>query len=474
MRPSTGRIRARGLLLIGLAVALCVAAAPAAHAVPLPLVSSTTYATAADDAYTCVTTGPDGAVYAAGYAQKDGALGASVLLLVKYVDDGTALSEAWHTIAGSGQPMTAVRVAVDASGNLIVAGNEGPFAFHGASSDIAVVKFSPAGEELWRTTYDGPAHKLDYVTDLELDGEGNAVVCGASTGRGTGRDYVTIKVTAGGQRAWARRHAGPTTYDEARSVALDPAGNVYVTGSSRYGASIPRRQGPPRAVTISYSPTGQRRWTLVDKRGGTTSGSAVDYCALQGAEGIVVTGVRTPAGQSYEHIYFAMYRTADASLLWSRTPTSGTKSGEWSLAAALDESGAPVAAGYRIARSDMRAWLTGVSDAGRAVWQSAYDSTYQSAGIAEFDAVAVGAGGGLLAAGSVVTGYPRPEMQMPTTFLVRYSPDRPVTAPLDYVGAGSATSHDACKAVAIGDHGMYAVGLSAEGDDDSDAVLLKF
>ena len=75
MRSSTGRTRARRLLLIVLAVALCGAAAPAAQAAPLPLVSSTTYATAADDGYTCVTTGPGGAVYAAGYAQKDGALG---------------------------------------------------------------------------------------------------------------------------------------------------------------------------------------------------------------------------------------------------------------------------------------------------------------------------------------------------------------------------------------------------------------
>jgi hypothetical protein len=461
-------------LLILLALALCGAAAPVALAAPLPLASSTTYATAADDGYTCVTTGPGGAVYAAGYAQKDGALGPSVLLLVKYVDDGQGLTEAWHTLAGSGKPMTAARVAVDASGNVIVAGNDGPFAFHGPSSDIVVMKVSPAGEVLWRSTYDGPAHKLDYVRDLTLDADGNALVCGASTGIGTGRDYVTIKVTADGQRAWARRYAGPTTYDAAMGVTLDPDGNVYVTGQSRYKASIPGRQGPPRAVTISYGPSGQRRWILVDKRGRTTSGNAVDYCGVQGAEGIVVTGVRTPVGQSYEHIYFAKYRTADASLVWSRTPTSGTKSGEWSLAAALDGSGAPVAAGYRIAGGDMRAWLMGVSVVGRDAWRSGYASTFQASGMAEFNSVALGANGGVLAAGRVTTDTPQFGRQLPSTFLVRYSPDRPVTAPLDYIGAGSATSYDACNDVAIGDRGKYAVGVSAEGDDDSDAVLLKF
>ena len=473
----SSRVRASAcwrLPLALLAVALCGAVAPAAQAAPLPLVSSTSYATAADDGYTCVTSGRCGAGYAAGYAQKDDALSSSDLLLVKYVDDGKVLTEAWHATVESGQPVTAVRVAVDASGNVIVAGNDGPFAFHGASSDIVVVKFSPAGEELWRSTYDGPAHKLDYVKDLELDGEGNAFVCGASTGVGTGRDYVTIEVTASGERAWARRYAGPTTYDEARSLTLDPEGNVYVTGSSRYRASSAGRQGPLRAVTISYSPTGRRRWTLVDKRGRTTSGSAIDYCGVQGAGGIVLTGVTTPVGQSYEHTYFAKYRTADGGLLWSRTPNSGAKWSEWSLAAALDGSGAPVAAGYRIARGDMRGWLTGVSEVGRDAWQSAYASGFQSAGIAELDAVTVAADGGVLAAGSVVTGIPLPGKQLPSTFLVRYSPDRPVTAPLDYVGAGSATTYGACNDVAIGDRGMYAVGVSAEGDDDSDAGVLKF
>jgi len=145
----SSRVRASAcwrLPLALLAVALCGAVAPAAQAAPLPLVSSTSYATAADDGYTCVTTGRGGAVYAAGYAQKDDALSSSDLLLVKYVDDGKVLTEAWHATVESGQPVTAVRVAVDASGNVIVAGNDGPFAFHGASSDIVVVKFSPAGE----------------------------------------------------------------------------------------------------------------------------------------------------------------------------------------------------------------------------------------------------------------------------------------------------------------------------------------
>jgi hypothetical protein len=52
--------------------------------------------------------------------------------------------------------------------------------------------------------------------------------------------------------------------------------------------------------------------------------------------------------------------------------------------------------------------------------------------------------------------------------------DREDSPPLDYVGAGSATTADLCTAVAIGANGMYAVGRQGSTTGDSDAVILKF
>ena len=62
----------------------------------------------------------------------------------------------------------------------------------------------------------------------------------------------------------------------------------------------------------------------------------------------------------------------------------------------------------------------------------------------------------------------------PTAFLVRYSPGWPITAPLDYVGPGSATSQGRCTAVAIGTDGKFAVGQQTGAAGDLDAVLMKF
>ena len=459
--------------LAALAVLLILLLAPAAWAAPLPLVSSTSYASAGDDGFTCVTTGPDGAVYAAGYAQQNAALTSGVLLLVKYVDDGSKLTEAWHVLAGY-EPMTAVKVAVNSYGDVIVAANRGRGDFHGNGGDIVVEKVSPAGEPLWTSEYDGRAHGLDYVKAMTLDRDGNVIVCGSSFDKGTGRDYVTIKFTSGGGRAWVRKYAGPSDFDEARDVTVDPAGNVYVTGQSRMKSPIPGRSGLPRAVTISYAPGGRQRWIVVDKRKHSTSGVTLDYCGVAGAKGVVLSGSRWPLHARYEHLYFDKYRSSDGHVVWTSTVNTTARVTEWPSAAALDASGAPIVAGGSNAQGGIEALLAGVSANGLQPWSSYITSITDNPAWAEFADVAVASDGRILAAGQTATAAMPEEGDQPTAFLVRSSTGWPVTAPLDYIGDGGPTTYDACKAVAIGDRGMYAVGKAAEGSGDTDAVLLKF
>ena len=456
--------------LTALAVLLILCAAPAAYAASLPLVWSGTVSSPDSAGFTSVATGPDGAVYAAGYTSRNDADTASRLLLVKYVDAGTTMSTAW-SVALPDEYTSAAKVAVDAQGDVIVAGTQGAAAFRGAGSDILALKFSAAGALLWRKTWDGAAHRMDYVKDLALDASGNAIVSGASAGGKTGRDYITVKFNAGGSRAWARRYAGPSDFDEARSVTVDPSGNVYVTGQSRVPASKPGISGPPRVVTISYSPAGVRRWIVLGGRRTFSSGAAIMYCDAQGAEGVVLAGWRYSGSPRSGHTFFTKYTTGGG-VVWSRTPTGGTRSDDWPEAAALDVTGAPIAAGAR-QRPTNQAWLTGTSATGGDVWHSTFTSASSNPSWAEFGSIAVAADGRVLAAGNTASGEMAELGDMPTTFLVRFSPGLPVTAPLDYVGAGSATTADSCSAVAIGASGMYAVGRQGSTTGDSDAVILK-
>jgi len=82
-------------------------------------------------------------------------------------------------------------VAVDANGNIIVAGGTG-----WNSADYLTIAYSSSGDLLWSNRYDGPASYYDYHPGnscLAIGPDGGVYVTGASPGTGTGYDYATIK-----------------------------------------------------------------------------------------------------------------------------------------------------------------------------------------------------------------------------------------------------------------------------------------
>jgi hypothetical protein len=105
----------------------------------------------------------------------------------------------------------------------------------------------------WVRRYDGPAHGDDWATRLAVDSAGNVYVTGASmsdTGSNTQYlDFVTIKYQPNGDTAWVRR-ADFGGKDLPSGLGVDAQGNVYVTGTNR----------DSRMVTVKYSPTGNRLW----------------------------------------------------------------------------------------------------------------------------------------------------------------------------------------------------------------------
>jgi hypothetical protein len=450
---------------------LILLAAPSAGAASLTPVWSGDYATSGNDGFNAVATGSGGTVYAAGFTGATAKVTGGRLLLVQFVDSGATMSREWvRTYSRSGYgAASASKVAVDPWGDIIVAGTLGVPSLTGKGCDIIVLKYSPAGELRWKAVYDGPAHRDDYVNGLALDAHGNALVVGASSGRGTGRDYVTLKLRAGGSRAWVRRYAGPEAFDEARSVAVDPKGNVYVTGWSN------DRNGTRRAQTFAYSPAGAKRWAVRESKARAWSGAAaVMFSDVAGARSVVVSGYRGDRNTGDESLWFAKYRASDGKTVWQRSPSTGATAEP--AAAALDGTGAPIAAGMRNPSGGIEAYIGGVSASGGNAWSSSLASGFTNPGWAEFEDVAVSAGGAVLAGGWKQPAEPPKEEYdyVPSAFLVRYSPTWPITAPLDYVGAGSPTSRSRCAAVAFGAAGMFAVGERSGASGDLDAVLVKF
>jgi hypothetical protein len=71
-----------------------------------------------------------------------------------------------------------------------------------------------------------------------VDSGGNVFVTGYSYAFGTRNDYATVAYSSDGVPLWTNRYNGPSNdSDNASAMAVDRAGNVFVTGHSATGPS---------------------------------------------------------------------------------------------------------------------------------------------------------------------------------------------------------------------------------------------
>ena len=83
----------------------------------------------------------------------------------------------------------------------------------------------------WIARYNGPANSFDIAYALALDNAGNVYVTGSDQKVIYNSDYLTVKYNSAGVQQWTARYAGPANdNDEAYALAVDKSGNVYVTG----------------------------------------------------------------------------------------------------------------------------------------------------------------------------------------------------------------------------------------------------
>jgi uncharacterized delta-60 repeat protein len=176
----------------------------------------------------------------------------------------------------------AYAIAADAAGNVYVTGVS-----YGAGTyyDYATVKYDAAGVQQWVARYDGPTSGPDYAYAVTVDAAGDVYVTGRSYDNGGyDYDYATVKYNASGAEQWARRYNGPgDSYDEAYSVAVDNSGYVFVTGRS-VGLT-----GGEDYATVKYNPAGGQMW-VGRYNGPGNDNDVANAVAVDNAGNIYVTG----------------------------------------------------------------------------------------------------------------------------------------------------------------------------------------
>jgi DNA-binding SARP family transcriptional activator len=107
--------------------------------------------------------------------------------------------------------------------------------------DFLTLKFDPRGRLAWRRRYNGKANDCDRARSIAVDLAGNVYVSGdcyggESRNGGTEWDIVTVKYAPDGSFRWAARLAVQGRRDEhPAGMGMDGAGNIYVAGTASLG-----------------------------------------------------------------------------------------------------------------------------------------------------------------------------------------------------------------------------------------------
>jgi dienelactone hydrolase len=205
---------------------------------------------------------------------------------VKYDSMGVEQWVARYNGLGNGVDV-AYAIGIDDEGNVFVTGRTWG---SGTDYDYATVKYDSSGVEQWVVRYNGPGDSTDWAHGIALDNAGDVYVTGWSEGSGTGNDYATIKYDSSGVEQWVARYNGPGDYwDGALAIALDNAGYVYITGSS-FGSDFHNDY-----ATIKYDSSGVEQW--VARYSGPGKASDLAYAiAIDNVNNIYVTGYSVGSG----------------------------------------------------------------------------------------------------------------------------------------------------------------------------------
>jgi ribosomal protein L14 len=210
-----------------------------------------------------VATDPSGNVFVAGYTE--GALtgdnlGGQDAFVVKLAEGG---SEQWRRQFGGSDTDFVQGLTTDSSGNVLLVGqtrsNIGDS--HKGSGDAFVVKYSAAGEVLWKKQLG--TNTVEQFYDAATDSAGNVYAAGVTAGvigeKNLGSfDGLLVKFDPNGEVLW-KKQFGSNGTDIAWDVAAENNGFVYVTGSSS-GAVAEANLGSNDGFLVKFDSGGNELW----------------------------------------------------------------------------------------------------------------------------------------------------------------------------------------------------------------------
>lgn len=280
---------------------------------------------------------------------------------IKYDASGTQQWAARYNGTASDSDQASA-IAVDDSGNVYVTGSS--IGTTWPDYDYATIKYDSSGQQHWVARYSGPGNDLDFGNAIAVDASGNVYVTGASFDSGTGFDYATIKYDSSGQQQWVARYNGPANADdEAYGIAVDSAGNVYVTGYSAGSGT-----GNDYA-TVKYDSSGQQQW-VARYDGPTSANDYANAIAIDASGNVYVTGFSDNAGFDYATIKY----DASGQQQWVGRYNGPANDDDEARAITVDSAGNVYVTGYSVGSGTQEDYATIKYNAsGTEEWVARYD-----------------------------------------------------------------------------------------------------
>jgi len=320
--------------------------------------------------------------------------------------------------------------------------------------DYATIKYDSQGNQLWVARYNGPGNNIDDANALAVDEAGNVYVTGASRGdRGNGirEDYATVKYDSSGNQLWVARYGGPGDGDNtATALAVDHEGNSYVTGQST------SREGDLDYATVKYNSEGREIW-VARYNGPGNNVDGADALAVDSEGNVYVTG--NSRGNKGHDDYATIKYDSQGNELWVARYDDGS-----STALAVDAVGNVYVTGFSRAGDDLHYATVKYDSNGNQLWASTYNAPEGEQDIA-YALVVDNMGNVFVTGRSISTNYDyatvKYDSQGNELWVARYN--------------GSANRGDQATSLAVDTDGnVYVTGRSDNENRDRDYTTLKY
>lgn len=236
-----------------------------------------------------------GNIYVAGFAARD-------IAIVKYTPQGRQIWVRKIDMNFNYDELFSPHIAIDNNDNLIVCGNKYNLT---SRSDILVSKYDSSGTQSWIRFWNGSNNDSDVVSGdaigdeaLALDGTGNIYVTGTTVNPFIlfSDNVVTLKYNSNGNLGWSHIYDGPANdWDRPYSIKVSNSGNVYVSGET---VEVVNSLVPLDYLTFKLNTNGELQWKQTFNGVGNFYDKAVAM-TINDREEVFVTGISSQDQQIF-------------------------------------------------------------------------------------------------------------------------------------------------------------------------------